>query len=483
MNIKELVQITSALKNEATVVKNEEGEVIRPNEYTCFAVIRKTKAKRDKSLDKVSDEDLMILSGPLKLNESSSSVLRYDEYYLVPLYSDITEYRYLALKNKEELILSKEPLFTLNGAILRDDNNITWSDYPCDIINSALLVLNSEYRCVSGLTLNFKSDENLTLKQLVQYFEFIKGFRIKFSNTLTNNEYRRLGDNEYKKMKEANNDEATIKLILHDYDLISKNMAGIKRISDKNYKGTPIIPNYAKYQLIDMYKKILQIETTCKKLIADEVHKKDIWTHWLEGISGCGELTAAYMIAYLNPRMCRHPSGFIRYCGLDVVRDKDLNRDVGRNMKYKRRTIYIAKNGDPEINETCGYNPIMKTRIAGIFVPAAIKSGKGYYRDQYYHFKEYYANRPDLKEWFADKSNTASPHKMAIRKVASNFLIDFWLRYRELLGLPLNGGTYAEEKLGIKHGYDRRPPLFNPPEKKRVGRPKKSAQTVEQIEL
>ena len=43
-------------------------------------------------------------------------------------------------------------------------------------------------------------------------------------------------------------------------------------------------------------------------------------------------------------------------------------------------------------------------------------------------------------------------NRKAIRYCAQEILKDFWLAAREIYGLPLNGGTYEEGRLGYLHG-------------------------------
>ena len=78
------------------------------------------------------------------------------------------------------------------------------------------------------------------------------------------------------------------------------------------------------------------------------------------------------------------------------------------------------------------------------------------YYQMYLDFRDYYSNRSDLAAiWNGkEKGEYTSPARMAQRKVMSRFVIDLWLNMRRILGLPLNGGTYEEAKLGIKHNYD-----------------------------
>ena len=195
-----------------------------------------------------------------------------------------------------------------------------------------------------------------------------------------------------------------------------------------------------------------------EKLITDllkkAVEKEPLYTEYLKGIPGCGPITSAYLMASLNTYRTRHPSAYVRYCGLDVRPDpKNPEKMIGTNKSTTRQSVYINKNGEADVNNSLGYNPLLKSRILGILVPGFLKVKDSTYADIYYNTKAYYSNRPDLQEAFKGKTGK-SAHKMAMRKVAYYFIVDYWLAERRLKGLPLNGGTY-EEKLGLIHRYNR----------------------------
>ena len=199
---------------------------------------------------------------------------------------------------------------------------------------------------------------------------------------------------------------------------------------------------------------MVQSEDKIVKAIADEVARNPIYTRYLSGIRGIGPGLAAYLIAYLDPRVCRHPSGFIRYLGLDVVKSEKTGKDIGRNKFITRPMPYLTKDGEVAVNNSRGYNAHIKSKVYMAFdCMIKPKDPKSY--QMYLDFRDYYTNRADLATiWNGkDKGEYTSPARMAQRKVMSRFVIDLWLNMRRILGLPLNGGTYEEAKLGIKHNY------------------------------
>ena len=75
----------------------------------------------------------------------------------------------------------------------------------------------------------------------------------------------------------------------------------------------------------------------------EEVYKQDIWKYWLCRIKGMGEKTAAAICAYLDPYVAIHPSGFIRYLGMDQVPD-EADKDRELEMEDMRRISLLLFN-------------------------------------------------------------------------------------------------------------------------------------------
>ena len=500
---------------------DEDGEPImtRRFDYPCFAIVRHPIGKKmdiesivqkayDKELKKSGNEATAQVKADEKRAElatiyeglamtfrisSGSAVAYQDGFELVPIYAGITEIRPLKWwrdngKKKKTVTVdgdetaesvSKsattydhlgfgEVLFTCPGDTFTASTVKEWSDNPVERFNAAAEAAGSPYMVEQ--IVKFKSIDPLMaqLETNINYLDAIRKIRIGMGNTITNNAYFILGPERYDEVKASFDENKTsfIKEVYKEYKHIlkdrkvSKTTGELTRISQANFNPTKLIPSWAFFESLQTYSEMMEAEEHLDKSIASLVKQHPFWTQYLEGIKGCGTKHAGYIIAGLDPTVCRHPSGWIRYLGLDTVWDESLQRNVGRNMTHKRLMPLVNKDGDVTMVETLGYNTHLKSRIY-LLAENMIKCGDPYYKSIYNNAKAYYQNRPDLKkrweakaakeEWVkGDKSN---PHLMALRKMMCTFVVDLWLVERRILGLPLNGGRYEEEKLGIYHGY------------------------------
>jgi hypothetical protein len=138
--------------------------------------------------------------------------------------------------------------------------------------------------------------------------------------------------------------------------------------------------------------------------------------HFLNRIQGIGGVLASGIIAWLHP-ISRFPniSKLWSYCGLAP--------------KHKRKR-----------GEKLNYNPRLKTlmwKIATSFEKQ--NPAKSHYRCIYDQKKQYYQQRPDLKQAIEQKQKGAKLHirLLTLRYTAKRFLADLWLQWRKLERLPI----------------------------------------------
>lgn len=126
-----------------------------------------------------------------------------------------------------------------------------------------------------------------------------------------------------------------------------------------------------------------------------------------------------------------------------------LIKKRARNKSDKEITTYISSTGELKTKYSLGYNSELKGRVVGVLFDCMIKA-RGGYAKIYNDYKNRLTNRPDIKEKIAN-GEKPKIHFMARRYTMQRFLEHFWKAYRQLEGLPLNGGTYAEGKLFLYH--------------------------------
>ena len=430
------------------------------------------------------------IAGAMRIS-SGSAVATMDSFYLVPLYIGMTEVRYLEYfrdKGKSEdqavdrIVLNPNPLFTIPEDSFKGGEDFKiWADCPVMAFDKAAAKMGEPYNLECVLKFKQISDTVAQLESVIKSLDIIKKNRIAMGNSITNSAFTRMGKKAYDEMKaEFPKDVEYIDMAYEEF----KDMVNSRPISKTTGEKTEInvrtfykvakelnakfITTFVMFTRMKAYDMQLKTEKFLKRSIEDLVVDHPYWKYFLKGVRGCGTLHAGYIIGLLDPTVCRHPSGFLRYLGLDVV-DNGEGRMVGRNKKYTRVLPFVNKDNEVQMNNSRGYNAKMKSRI-WLLCDNMIKAHDPKYEQIYRNALEYYKNRPDLKErWELKEAKKlkgdiakTSPFAMAKRKMMSTFVIDLWCAMRRIKGLPLNEGSYAEGKLGIHHGYDHIPALVYP---------------------
>lgn len=135
-------------------------------------------------------------------------------------------------------------------------------------------------------------------------------------------------------------------------------------------------------------------------------------------------------------------------------KDTPLIRKRARKMSDREVVPYLTANGEIKLKSYLGYNSALKARLLGIMATGFNMAKGGYYK-VYSDYKQRLLARND-----ADKFTKTHIERKALRFTMQIFLEDLWIAWRTLEGLPLNGGTYREEKLKLYH--KNRSDVFNP---------------------
>lgn len=98
------------------------------------------------------------------------------------------------------------------------------------------------------------------------------------------------------------------------------------RLATSTLTSMDYIPSYVTYLNTKGYMEMKRIEADAKAVVHEVVHTSWLWPY-IEGIKGCGEVTAAYILADIDFRSTIHPSSVLRYLGLDNVADVPKRKD------------------------------------------------------------------------------------------------------------------------------------------------------------
>lgn len=257
-----------------------------------------------------------------------------------------------------------------------------------------------------------------------------------------------------------------LKCILRDYVRITDIMSlesrkkaitdtAIKKAIDKASEGgTLMIGDVYNYKMAQQYEAILELEENAAKAISKEVQKHPMWDRFFANVRGCGPIMAAVCLAYFDPYKARHPAGFWKYAGLDVVINEDGTTE-GRSKKHTEVRTYIGKDGEVTEKNGITYNSKLKAKLIGVlgsgFVKHAKKNGELVgYGAAYYNYKHRLEQRSD-----AESLTKFRKHKMAVRFAVKQFVRDLWIAWRQYEGLEVGEPYYEVAKLGHKpHGFN-----------------------------
>ena len=621
------------------ILYDNEPELYKMNEEDTTKRKRKTTAKKEikeyeiGSADPINNYDdfLRLIAKKLRVTENSTAILANDGWWICPIMKPLTSLRPMVVKQDRNGYLAyikKNPLCKFSEDLLycKSKYNFTYSSFA---LLHEVLVENNFTRFVPKTIFRHKKNRgNLgVLKSIVSQSELLMRTRIKIGNNDISIIMNTLGKRFFREEKErllkikmakkqgkkpeeivispeeieAKLSEINVLKEMSDTFKTIKKKAEADGVTIKNektfepYRQT-YIPNYATYQMASIYMDICDLEKRTNASMGAMVKETKLWTHYLVGIKGCGEVSAAHIITSFDIYNTEHPSSFIRYVGLDQIpvtpkrldgseitnamatnvikllfRDyeliterakrfgesvsddnfhiyttdsiktykefeilqdmyekfhdsfelADLNKDKdedkynditddiivyiqdrmdasklfyriienfdvfevqnemeekvpvirkrARTMSDKEITTYLSKEGKIKTKYCLGYNTELKARLLGVLFQSFLYSpGCGYdkiYRD----YKDQLQRRPDLVERV--KNGEKPPfHAMARRRTMQIFLEDLWLAWRQLEGLPINGGTYAEGKLNKFHRQGQRPTLLEEPtsDKKKV---------------
>lgn len=152
---------------------------------------------------------------------------------------------------------------------------------------------------------------------------------------------------------------------------------------------------------------------------------------------------------------------------VDIERDGFVFRatyrlfHTGGRSRRKEHLVerkYTDKDGKPATRVGITFNPFLKTKLLGVLASSFLRVGDSPYRtiyDEYKNRMENHATWGIANEGAvdADKHKVTSKgrrHKMSMRYMIKMFLIDLYVDWRKLEGLPVSK-PYAEDKLGRVH--------------------------------
>ncbi len=282
-------------------------------------------------------------------------------------------------------------------------------------------------------------DQNL--RALVRGAYDIQQLRIQTGGRIVANFRSKLGIMPGQKEEELSNADAQriLKNLKEQYIRITDGMAQFPR--QINFNGNGLISTMTELALIAQYFDLEKREKQHFRNLERVLKEQPVYTLYLQGIKGIGPAMAGVIISEIDISRARYPSSLWKYAGLDVASD---GRGRSRKAEHLVEVEYTDKNGETKTKKGISFNPILKTKLIGVVGSSFLRAG-GDYAKIYYDYK----NRLECHPQHKDKTKVHR-HNMAIRYMVKMFLLDLYLAWRKIEGLPVNK-SYHEAKLGHKH--------------------------------
>lgn len=281
-----------------------------------------------------------------------------------------------------------------------------------------------------------------TIRSLVRGAYDIQDLRVRTGNRLMANFRSKLGIEPDEQADDEN--EELLDQLERDYEQITDGVASITARRSFDYEG--IISSYVELRMVDHFVKLKNQETRVFRDIERALSDIDIWTEFLEDVTGVGPAMAGCIVSEFDPYEGTYPSSFWAYAGLDVV-DGEARSAKESHLK---EVEYTDSEGNTKTKKSLGYNPFIKSKLLGVMGPSFLRTGSWYRK-----FYDDYRNRKENDADWEDATD-AHLHRASIRYMVKQFVIDLHVKWRDLEDLPVSQ-PYHVAKLGKDdHGREER---------------------------
>jgi len=241
-----------------------------------------------------------------------------------------------------------------------------------------------------------------------------------------------------------------LKLLVNSYyDLESSRIVMGNRLKKKKDGTLQKVVNQENYAvgkidfLEDLYTLFEMKEKELEKQILNELKNYKIYTEFLKGVKGCGTLLSGILLSNFDIEKATTVSKFYAFAGIC----KGLIK--GKKWDAKKKVFIETDDLIQRDKLTGGYcspfNKNLRSKLLGVLAGSFLKCQSSY-SIYYYNYK----NRKE-QEFKGNKEYTKMRiHRMSNRYMIKMFLSDFWLKWREIEGLPIRC-SYAEEYLNKVH--------------------------------
>ena len=278
------------------------------------------------------------------------------------------------------------------------------------------------------------------LRTLVRGAYDVQELRIMEGNRLVENFKAKLGHKPSE--KEDKLDKEGKEILAKVRASYKKITDGVARMTRKRFKADGIISDFTDLSIVENYLSMEELENAHFKRVKTALADVPLYTEYLEKIKGIGPSLGGFIVSEIDITACEYPSSLWAYAGLDVASD-------GRGRTCKKEHLidreYKTADGEIKIKKSITYNPRVRSKLIGVMAPSFIRARDNKYSEIYYNYRK----RIDNMEIHQAKTKLHR-QRMANRYMIKRFLVDLYVYWRKLEGLPV-ATEYSEGKLGIVH--------------------------------
>lgn len=330
----------------------------------------------------------------------------------------------------------------------------------------------------------------------------LQGLRIQMGNRLCAQFKAKLGLKPGQAEKDSEEEiQKALDLLRSSYQKITDGVVTKRDLIPRGkFKGDELISDYTEFVLVHQYLAIEKEEKRHFIFFKDTLEQFPIYNQFLEPTKGIGVTMAGVILSEFDIHAAKYASSLWRYAGLDVAWD---GRGRSKNVKHLVPTIHYKsreegeervevadeviekyqakadeaweqflqqcvptmsdemfrkesdkvlariKEGLPkelDVKRSASWNHLVKTKMVGVLSDLFIKMRTPPYRTMYDQYKARLQQHPIHK----DKTGLHR-ERMAKRYIIKRFLVDLYMNWRPLEGLPVHD-EYAKAKLGLDHG-------------------------------
>ena len=254
------------------------------------------------------------------------------------------------------------------------------------------------------------------------------------------------------------NRENLRQIVRYFYDLQKLRIQSGNRSGPHAEEAQPVLSEENKAFLDSQKMDLQQLEKATLSQIKKYLKRDRIYTEWLSKQRGCGPTLSGVLLAEIDITKAQTPSALWAYAGLHV--------DTSTGLAVRRKKGVKSN-----------WNNFLKAKVLKVLGECLIKADSDWrkFYDDYKNRKKSMVvpkctacdgtGKSKIKDSEGSKckncNGTGGPapwgnsdghrHNAAIRYMVKMFLLELWMQWRKIEELPIVP-SYAEAKLGIKHG-------------------------------